>query len=75
MYIFSFFCIEYNKNQRGENSMKKERIYEIVKNKQIEEIYYHDEPVWVQEVKDDVATIGFLSHPEAKDVYITELYE
>ncbi len=55
--------------------MKKERIYEIVKNKQIEEIYYHDEPVWVQEVKDDVATIGFLSHPEVKDVYITELYE
>lgn len=55
--------------------MKKERIYEIVKNKHIEEIYYHDEPVWVQEVKDDVATIGFLSHPEAKDVYITELYE
>lgn len=55
--------------------MRKERLNTILKNKQIEEIYYHDEPVWVQEVKEDMATIGFVNCSEAKDVYITELYE
>lgn len=49
------------------------RIY--LKNKDIQEIYYEDKPVWVQELKNNVATIGFLDGSCERDVYIEELYE
>ena len=55
--------------------MEYTRIHEILKNKDIQEIYYEDKPVWVQELKNNVATIGFLDGSQARDVYIEELYE
>ena len=54
--------------------MDKKRIYEIFKNRQICDIYYNDNPIWVQEVQDNIAKIGFLDGSQ-KDVYIEELYE
>lgn len=55
--------------------MEYARIHEILKNKDIQEIYYEDKPVWVQELKNNVATIGFLDGSSDRDVYIEELYE
>lgn len=55
--------------------MQYARIYEILKNKDIREIYYEDKPVWIQELKDNVATIGFLDNSKTKDVFIEDLYE
>jgi len=55
--------------------MEYTRIYEILKNKDIQEIYYEDKPVWVQELKDNVAKVGFLDGSAEQDVLIEELYE
>lgn len=55
--------------------MEYTRIYEILKNKDIQEIYYEDKPVWVQELKNNVATVGFLDGSTERDVLIEELYE
>lgn len=55
--------------------MNTKRIFEIVKNKDIQEVYYEDKPVWIQEVKDNIAKIGFLDGSGEKNVYIEDLYE
>ena len=55
--------------------MTNKRVCEILKNKDIKEIYYNDQPVWIQEVNDDIAKIGFLDGSPEKDVYIDDLYE
>lgn len=55
--------------------MNKQRINEILNNKEINEIFYNEKPVWIQEVHDDIATIGFLDGSREKDVYIDDLYE
>ena len=55
--------------------MDKQRLSEIMKQKQINEVYYNEKPVWIQDVKDDIARIGFLDNSEEKDVYIEDLYE
>jgi len=55
--------------------MEYTRIYEILKSKDIQEVYYEDKPVWVQELKDNVATIGFLNSNKTQDVFIEDLYE
>jgi len=55
--------------------MNTKRIFEIVKNKDIHEVYYEDKPVWIQEVKDNIARIGFLDGSGEKNVYIEDLYE
>lgn len=55
--------------------MDKYRIHEILGNKEIKDIYYQDEPVWIQEVDNNVARIGFLNSPDYKNVYIKDLYE
>ena len=55
--------------------MKKERVLEILKQKEINEVFYDERPVWIQNVKDDIAQIGFIDNFEEKDVYIEDLYE
>lgn len=55
--------------------MEKKRIYEILKNKDIKDIYYKDEPVWIQELHNDTATVGFLNSTKYQDIYINDLYE
>lgn len=54
--------------------MNKTRIYEVLEKKEIRDIYYDENPVWIQEVKDDIARVGFLDGSH-KDVYIDDLYE
>ena len=55
--------------------MNRNRIYEIMKNKEIRDIYYHNRPVWVQEINNDVAKIGFMDGNSEIDVPIADLSE
>lgn len=55
--------------------MKKERILDILKQKEINEVFFDERPVWIQSIKDDIARIGFIDNFEEKDVYIEDLYE
>lgn len=55
--------------------MNTNRIYEIMQNKQIRDIYYENKPVWVQEVNNDVAKIGFMDGRSEIDVPIADLSE
>lgn len=55
--------------------MNRNRIYEIMKNKEITDVYYENRPVWVQEVNNDVAKIGFMDGRSEIDVPIGDLSE
>lgn len=51
------------------------RINEILKSKKISEIYYNEQPVWVQELHGNTARVGFINSSNTKDLYINDLYE
>ena len=55
--------------------MNIQRIHEILKNKEKCDVFYEDKPVWIQEVNDNIAKIGFIDGTEERDVYIEDLYE
>lgn len=55
--------------------MDKNRIYEIIKNKEIKDIYYKDQPVWIQEINNDKVKVGFLNSNRTQDIYLDDLYE
>ena len=55
--------------------MTNKRVCEILRDKEIKEIYYNEQPVWVQEVHGDKATVGFLNSNTTEDFYINDLYE
>ncbi len=55
--------------------MNLQRVHAILSNKQKVDVFYNEDPVWIQEIKDNVATIGFINRPGEKDVYIEDLYE
>ena len=43
--------------------------------KQKVDIFYNERPVWIQEVNNDIAKIGFIDNFEEKNVHIEDLYE
>ncbi len=55
--------------------MNKARITEILNHRGLSDVFYNEKPVWIQEVHDDIAKIGFLDGSQEKDVYIDDLYE
>ncbi len=55
--------------------MNLERLHTMLNNKEKVDVYYDERPVWVQEVKDNIATVSFIDNFEEKDVYIEDLYE
>ena len=55
--------------------MTNKRICGILRNKEIKDIYYNEQPVWIQEVHGNKATVGFLNSSETKDLYVNDLYE
>ena len=55
--------------------MKVQRINEILKNKEKCDVFYQDKPVWIQELNDNMARVGFIDGSGDKDVYIEDLYE
>ena len=48
--------------------MKASKIHEILRNKQKVDIFYNERPVWIQEVNNDIAKIGFIDNFEEKNV-------
>ena len=55
--------------------MDKKRLNEIINQEKINEIYYNDRPIWVQETDGIKARIGFLDGTPEQNVYIKDLYE
>ena len=55
--------------------MDKQRVFEIMDNPSKYDVLYDSRPVWIQEINDNVATIGFLDGTHEKNVYIEDLYE
>ncbi len=55
--------------------MNSVRIHELLKNKQKSEVFYDERPVWIQEVNNNIAKVGFIDNFEEKDVLIDDLYE
>ena len=51
------------------------RVQAILSNKEKIDIYYEDRPIWIQELAEDKAKIGFVDNFEEKDVFIKDLYE
>ena len=55
--------------------MNRERVNEILNHRSLSEVFYNEKPVCIQNVHDDIATIGFLDGSKEKKVYIEDLYE
>lgn len=55
--------------------MNLHRATEILDQKEKTEIFYEQRPVWLQEVHDNIAKIGFIDKQEEKEVYLEDLYE
>lgn len=55
--------------------MTNKRICEILKDKKINEVYYNEQPIWIQEIHGNKATVGFVNSDETKDLYVDDLYE
>lgn len=55
--------------------MNSKRAFEIVNNREICDVYYEKQPVWIQEIKNNVAKVGFMNLNEEKNVNIEDLYE
>ena len=52
-----------------------DRVQAILNNKEKREIFYDDRPVWIQELAQDRAKVGFVDNFEEKDVNISDLKE
>lgn len=55
--------------------MNVQRVNEILKNKEKCDVFYEDKPVWIQEINNNVATVGFIDGSGDKDVRVEALYE
>ena len=55
--------------------MTKKRAFEIFYSKEIKDIYFNDNPIWIQEINNNKAKVGFLDSKDTKDIYINEIYE
>ena len=55
--------------------MNLERVQAIINNKEKVDVFYQNNPVWIQEVNNTTAKIGFINNFEEKDVSINDLIE
>lgn len=55
--------------------MEINRVNSILSNKEKVDIFYGDRPVWIQELSQNKAKVGFVDDFAEKDVYIKDLYE
>ncbi len=55
--------------------MNNKRVSEILTNKKLHDVYYDDRPVWIQEIDNNIAKVGFIDNNEERNVYIEDLYE
>ena len=59
----------------GNDFMNIKRAFEIVNNEEICDVFYNNEPVWIQELNNNKATIGFMNLNEVENVNIKDLKE
>ena len=55
--------------------MNLERVHAILGNKEKVDVFYNNNPVWIQEINNTIARVGFINEFEEKDVFIEDLYE
>ena len=55
--------------------MEINRINSILSNKEKTDIFYGTRAVWIQELNQDRAKVGFVDNFEEQDVFIKDLYE
>lgn len=55
--------------------MNYDEVNSIIKNKRKTDVFYNNNPVWIQDVNKDIARVGFIYENVEKDVYIKDLYE
>lgn len=55
--------------------MDYKRAHEIINNKELVDVFYNEQPVWIQEINDNIATVGYINNSNYKDVYLEDLYE
>jgi len=55
--------------------MNKQKINQILNSKQKTDVFYNNRIVWIQDVNDNIATIGFIDNFEKMNVDIKELYD
>lgn len=55
--------------------MNLERVHAMLNTKEKADVFYNERPVWIQDIHDDIADIGFVDNFEEKSVYIDDLYE
>ena len=55
--------------------MNLERVQAIINNKEKVDVFYGNNPVWIQEVNNTAAKIGFINNFEEKIVSINDLIE
>lgn len=55
--------------------MNLQRIHQLVNQSEKTDVYYDERPVWIQEINDNIAKVGFVDNFEEKDVFIEDLYE
>lgn len=51
------------------------RAFEIVTHREICDVYYKNHPVWIQEIENHIAKIGFMDGMAEQEVPLEELYE
>lgn len=55
--------------------MELNRLNSILNNKEKVDIFYEDRPVWIQEISNTRAKVGFVDNFDEQDVFIKDLYE
>ena len=55
--------------------MNAKKVNNILNSKQKTDIFYNNRPVWIQELNNNIATVGFIDNFEEMDVNVEELYE
>lgn len=55
--------------------MNIDKINSILKNKEKKDIFYDERPIWIQEIRGNIAKVGFIDNFEERDVFIDDLYE
>lgn len=55
--------------------MNLNRVHELIDNREKIDVFYDERPVWIQEVNNNIAKVGFIDNFEEKDVFIEDLYE
>ena len=55
--------------------MNAKKVNQILNSKEKTDVFYNNRPVWIQELNNNIATVGFIDNFEEMDVGVFELYE